>query len=208
MNKEKLRHLFLFMILGLIWSGCSKKSVEISDTSSAYLIETKAQIKNDGDTNSVTIEIALLPQQAIRMEISATLGVSVATVVMTPTQISYLLHSNKQFYTGPFHEKTLYPVFKKNIDPTILWRVVHDQVPQSAQLKCEVDADKRPLVCRDSEGTLVKWQYLADHRRRIDITSNRFEMRWLFTHQSVMSNYQNETFVLKKPSDYKEIIIR
>jgi len=199
---------FSLYLISLLFFGCAKQAVNLNESGAAYLLESKAQIRSSNETNSVNIEIALLPQKAARFEITATLGVGVATVLMTPQEITYVLHSTKEFYRGPFHEKTLYPIFKKNIDPQILWRIIHNQSPASAKIKCELDADKRPLSCRDSEGYTVKWVYEEPPRRRIELKSDNFEMKWLFTSQSYLGDYQNETFVLKKPDSYKEIIIR
>lgn len=207
-NKEKLGLLLFFLAVQIFISGCTKNVAQITEDGSAFLLESKAQIRNENDTNTVKIDIALLPQKALRMEITATLGVAVATVLMTPTEIRYALHSQKLFYVGPFHEKTLYPVFKKNIDPAILWRVVHNQSPASAQLKCTQDSQGRPLNCVDRDGSTVKWSYEEPPRRRIDIISNKFEMKWLITSQSLLNGSQNETFVLKKPEDYKEISVQ
>lgn len=207
-NKEKLGQLLFFLAGIFLISGCAKNVVQVANDGSAYLIESKALIRNNGESNSVRIDVALLPQKAVRFEISATLGVAVATVLMTPTEIRYALHSQKLFYTGPFHEKTLYPVFKKNIDPAILWRVVHNQSPASATLSCMQDAQGRPQSCTERDGGAVKWTYEEPPRRRIDIMSDKFEMKWLITSQTLLTGSQNETFVLKRPEGYKEISVQ
>lgn len=206
MNKEK----FLFNILAviLLFSGCSSQKIAQTSPEDAVLIQTKAQIKNDNETNTVKIDIALLPRKAIRLEISASLGVSVATVLLTPTEIAYALHSTKQFAVGPFNEKTLYPVFKKKIDPRILWRSINNQPMTNLNLKCEIDPEQRPLKCSATDGTQIKWSYDEPPRKRIDIISNRFEMNWIFREQNLLDGSQNETFVLKKPDNYQEIIIK
>src|SRR5262245_61025911 len=83
-NKEKLAGILVFIaLMGL--SSCVTQP-PAQTTEQAQLILTKAQIKNDQETNNVKIEILLQPRKAIRMEITATLGISVATVVMTPKQ--------------------------------------------------------------------------------------------------------------------------
>lgn len=208
MNKEKLIFcLFLVLLVLGVQSCISEPAVPIS-AGSPVLIDSKAQIKNDNDTNTVSIQIALMPQKAIRMEITATLGVSVASVLLTPNKISYALHSSKQFVEGPFHEKTLYPVFKKNINPQLLWKVIHSQSPADNNFKCELNAQSQPLFCKAQDGSTVKWLYENGLRKRIDIISDRFEMSWVFKDISPLSEYHNETFVLKKPEDYKEIIIK
>lgn len=208
-NKEKLGRVIVFCVLSLIsFSGCVSETVKPTSADQPVIFDTKAQIKNDSESNTVKIEIALLPKKAIRMEITATLGVSVATVLMTPNQITYALHSPKQFVIGPFHEKTLYPVFKKNIDPRILWRIINEQPFTNLNVNCSLNAESKPVVCNSTDGTTIKWTYEEYPRKRIDIISNRFEMNWIFKDLSLLNESQTETFVLKKPEDYQEIIIK
>ena len=208
MNKEKLVLLFTFSILSILFFSCTSRPIQPSGGSESILIQSKVLIKNDNESHTVKIEIALQPKKAIRLEITATLGISVATVLLTPSEITYALHSTKQFAVGPFNEKTLYPVFKKNIDPRILWRVINNQPMTNINLKCTMNADLKPVACVGLDGTTIKWTYSDPPRKRIDIVSNRFEMSWLFQDESLLIGSQNETFVLKKPEGYQVIIIK
>jgi hypothetical protein len=208
-NKEKFKFIIVFSLIIVInFSGCVSTPYKPTSENQAVIIETKAQIKNNGESNNVKIEIALLPKEAIRLEITATLGVSVATVLMTSKQISYALHTTKQFIIGPFNEKTLYLVFKKNIDPRLLWRIINDQAMTNINLTCSLNADSKPFLCNSADGSTIKWTYEDYPRKRIDIVSNRFEMSWIFRNKSPLNEAQNETFVLKKPESYQEIIIK
>lgn len=206
-NKEIRFVIFIYSLAFLVLMGCAG-APETPAAGEPLLIQSKAIIKDQNESNSVKIEIALLPKKAIRMEITATLGVSVATVLMTPTEISYALHTTKQYAAGPFNEKTLYPIFRKNIDPRILWRMINDQPMTNLNLKCAMNLNSKPVKCIAVDGTTFKWTYDEPPFKRIDIISNRFEMNWLFRGQSRIETSQNETFVLKKPDSYQEIIIK
>lgn len=207
-NKEKLFLILIFSFVGTVFFGCTSHPARQSSDEEPILIQSKALIKNDNESNTIKIEIALLPKKAIRLEITASLGVSVATVLLTPNEIIYALHSAKQFSIGPFNEKTLYPVFKKNIDPRILWRVINNQPMTNLNLKCVTDNESKPVTCVSGDGTTIRWTYDDPPHKRIDIISNRFEMSWLFKDQSLFTGSQSETFVLKRPDSYQEIIIK
>lgn len=222
-NKEKPISncilLFISLPFFVSWIGCVSQRIspgaDLSQPGSraAILIQTKAQIKSNNETNTVKIEIALLPQKAIRLEVTATLGVSVATVLLTPTEISYAMHSSKQFATGPFHARTLYPVFKKNIDPRILWRFIHGQSITNLNLtglnlNCVVNNELKSAKCTTSDGTTITCSYGESPYKRIDVIGNRFEMNWIFRDQSLLGESQDRTFVLKKPENYQGIIIK
>lgn len=214
MNKEKLICTFIILITSIFFVGCATQSLDTDPSrvqkndSELILIQSKAQIKNGNDSNTVKIEIALWPKNAIRLEITGTLGVSIASVLLTTTQISYALHTTKQYAVGPFHEKTLYPVFKKNIDPRIVWKFINNQPMTNLNLKCTKDEGQQLVHCLALDGTLIKWLSDENPRKRIDIIANRFEMNWIFRDQSPLSDSQNKTFVLKMPENYQEIIIK
>lgn len=201
----------VILVSFLILSACQSTSTTSRQNlgpQDALLIDSKAQIKNSRDSNTVQIEIVLLPQRAIRMEITGTLGVSVASVLLTPQSISYVIYPDKQYASGPFHAKTLYPIFKKNIDPLLVWRILHGQSPASELMTCENNVEQKPLLCSDGQGNRVKWIYEGARARRIDLTGDHFEMNWVFKSEKIFNSYHNETFVLKKPTGYTEIIIK
>ena len=214
MNKVKLKKIGIKIVLAAFFFGCATSRPDMQLPAKQFteedviLIQSKAQIKNNGETNTVKIEIALLPKKAIRLEITASLGVSVATILLLPTSVSYALHTTKQYAIGPLHEKSLFPVFNKNIDPRILWRIINNQAMTNLNLECQMNSERLPLKCVSTDGTSIKWTYEEYPRKRIDIISNRFEMSWIFRDQSVLKESQNKTFVLKKPEGYKEIIIK
>lgn len=202
--------LLLMLNAFLLWS-CSTTQISTTQVSSGtpILIESKARIKNNNEENNVQITMALRLNQVIRMEITGTLGYRVATVLMTPQKIQYAIHLNKSYYEGPMRPRSLYPIFKKNIDPILLWKIVHGANPQGADLKCSLDEKKRPILCLGSEDLTINWTYENDSlQRRIDLKRGPFEMAWIFKSQSLLAADQNETFVLNKPEGYKEIILK
>ncbi len=201
-------------ILIIILSGCATPQPGPSSgkMAEAVRLETKAQIKDlkKDESHNAKIEIVVLPQQAIRLEVTALLGVPVASIVLTPKLIQYALHTSKQFAEGPFSARTLYPVFKQNIDPRILWNVIHNRNPESADITCTKDAMGRPNQCLAANNIVVNWTYEANDRaqKRIEIKNSQFEMIWVFKSQNPFKMTQNETFVLKKPDDYQEIRLK
>lgn len=202
------------LILVFILAGCTTQpTVKVAGGVAPLLMETKIQTKDlkKSDTQTANLEIILLPNQAIRMEVTALFGYRIASVLMTPQKISYALHTSKHYVQGPFAAKTLFPVFKQNIDPRLLWKIAHGYNPESNDLKCVKDSVGQPVSCVSSMGgvtSTVTWTYENDFKKRIEIKNPQFELTWVFKKQTTMESYQTETFVLKKPEDYKEIILK
>lgn len=192
----------------MVLTGCKSEPEKVLSGDAGRLYDTKAQIKNGTESNTVKIQIALLPHKAMRLEVTATLGISIASVLVTTSQIRMALHNSKEFITGPLNEKTLYPVFRQNISPRVLWKIVHDENPAWTSLKCELNELKKPVICNGTDGTTLNYTYESAVQRRILIKNDKFEMDWIFKDQTQLPEYQNETFVLKKPESYKEIVIK
>lgn len=202
-----------FKLLVILWVtgsllSCGSESVQVVPASTPLLIETKAQVKNGTESNNVKIEIALSPNKMIRMEVTALLGYRVASVLLTPQKIQYAIHTNQTYGEGNFSARTMFPIFKQYIDPRIIWRVVNSQNPQSQELVCQTDELQRPISCIGPHESKVKWTYEEPPVRRIEIKSGKFEMNWIFKGQHILPESQTETFVLKRPEGYKEILLK
>lgn len=205
MKKIKLLFAGLFLIL---LSSCSQKEVNLTEAE-GISISTKAQLKNlqKGESHNVNIEIALIRNQAVRMDVTALFGYKLATVLMTPQKIEYLAYNSKSHVVGPFSSKTLFPIFKHNVDPNILWKAIHDQNPANSTLKCQVDSQQRPTICQEKD-LIATWTYQEPPQKKVIIKNSQFEMIWLFKNQTVLDSPQSETFVLKKPEGFREIVVK
>ena len=204
-----IKELIFYFIIILV-TGCATVQKPVNFKTQPLLIDTKVQIKDlrKDESHSAKIEIVLLTDQAIRMEVTALFGYPIASIVMTPERIKYALHTTKKFVDGPFTAKTLYPVFKQNIDPSILWNSIHSRSPKADNLKCQDDSQGRPSSCSNDDGVVVNWSYENQVKRRIDIKNQNFHMIWVFRDQKPMAATQYETFVLKKPEEYQQIQIK
>ena len=119
----------LLRLIGcLVLTGCATTHKNLDLKTQTLLLDTKVQIKDlrNDETQSAKIQVILLADQAIRMEVTALFGYAIASIVMTPNKIQYALHSSKKYVEAPFAASTLFPVFKQNIDPIILWNSVHN----------------------------------------------------------------------------------
>lgn len=189
-------------------SACASHSAKQIPAGTPVLLDTKVQIKSKNEKNNLNIEIVLSPGRAIRMEVTGTLGYRVASILMTPQSIQYALHASKSYYQGPFSARSIYPIFNQYIEPRILWKVIHDQSPQTARLVCQMDTSGRPSACQGEQNLTIKWTYQDPPQKKIELKNNAFELIWLFKERSLFSGSQTETFVLKKPDSYQEIILK
>lgn len=184
----------------------------VMNTEQQWIIESKAQItdKLKDENNSVTIEIFLQENKAIRMEISALLGYQVGSLLMTPQQLRYAIHPQKVFITGSMTGKTIKPLFKQEVDPYILWSIVHNESLvqrgfSCKQLSASLQSCKNSLakVEIEQKGDLNLEGLSMSHQKKVTLENSKLKMIWVFKSKEPHLGSRNETFVLSAPQEYK-----
>jgi hypothetical protein len=213
-----IKNLFLICFGFLIFS-CQTKPVGNQDSKSViWNLDTKAQItdKTNQSTNNVSIDIFLKKNEMIRMEVTALMGYDVGSLLMTRSALQYAVHPQKLFIQGPLAGRTLKPLFKQEIDPVILWSLVHNQSLKSRGFQCSATATLIE-VCKNNLATVEIEQRgeigsdgkSSDGQKKVTLENSNIKMIWIFKSiQMAPKAPQNETFVLNRPKEYKLITIK
>lgn len=212
-----IKKLFLLTLSYFIFACQTQPTVSSVDGSVIWNIDTKAQItdKAKDSTNSVSLDIFLKKNEAIRLEISATLGYQVGSLLMTRSSLQYAIHPQKYFIQGPFAGRTLKPLFKQEIDPLILWSIIHDESLQKRGFQCssagtliENCKNEFATVQIEQRGELGPNGRSVDGQKKITLENDHIKMVWIFKSREASDVSQNETFVLVRPKEYKLITIK
>src|SRR4051794_27615863 len=96
----------LLLLLPLLFLSCQttpKKGEMFTPTAPAVKWETKAQLKDfkQNKTDNLTIDIVAIKDSHTRIEVSATMGYPVASIVTSPKNLRMALYTQKKFYWGP-----------------------------------------------------------------------------------------------------------
>jgi hypothetical protein len=213
-----IKNLFIVCAIFLVL-GCETSKVISGDAALAvYFLSTKAQIndKTSDSSNGVTIDIFLKKNEAIRLEISALLGFQVGSLLMTRTNLQYAVHPQKYFIQGPLAGRTLKPLFKQEIDPQILWSLIHNESLKQRGFQCR-KLDSGTELCKNSQATVEIEQrgeigpggLSTDGQKKVTLENAKLKMIWIFKSIEALSrDSQNETFVLARPKEYKLITIK
>lgn len=212
-----IKKLFLINVCGVIFSCQTKPISGYAGGVSVWNITSKAQItdKVKDSTNSVSLDIFLKKNEAIRMEVSATLGYQVGSLLMTRSSLQYAIHPQKYFIQGPIAGRTLKPLFKQEIDPLILWSIIHDESLQKRGFQCTlagilIENCKNELatVQIEQRGEIGASGRSVDGQKKVTLENQTIKMVWIFKSREASDVSQNETFVLVKPKEYKLITIK
>ena len=198
---------FIIAMITLFLSACATKTVQQGAFQKAKW-ETKAQIKNlkDGKTQSVSIDIYAIKNQRARFEISAILGYQVASVVMSPSEISYAIYPRKVFYFGRNSENAFQQILNLPLYPMNLTHIAFDEPIQGPGWRCALTDQGLLSECENPQRQVsVSWSDRTDGKKKVFVRGPQFEMQWLFPTPQTEVEFKSGLFTLKQPSGFKAI---
>ncbi|QDK36275.1 hypothetical protein DOE51_01005 [Bdellovibrio sp. NC01] len=202
-------NLFFTAVVGVLTlSACATKPVQEGTYEKAQW-ETKALIRNlkEQKTQSVNIDIMAIKDQRARFEITALLGFQVASLVMSPQEISYAIYPEKKFYYGKSSESAVARMIGLPLHPMNLAYIAFDEPMRGVGWKCYA-ASGVLLRCENPQRQInIEWKDREQGQKKVVITAPQFEMQWLFKAPQTEVQFKNETFTLKQPEGFKAIQI-
>lgn len=202
----------LILILSLGFSGligCASKTIQSGSFQKAQW-ESKALIKDSkqNKNQSVSIDILAIKNDRARFEISALLGIRVASIVMSQREISYALYQQKLFYYGRNSETAFARVLDLPLHPMNLSNIAFDEPIRGVGWKCQLDATGMISACENPGRKLnVQWTERNQGGKKVVINAPDFEMIWIFEAPQTEVQFKNETFTLVQPQGFKAVQI-
>lgn len=203
---NRFNYFFMF-VLTLFLSGCVTKTVKEGAFQKAQW-ETKALIKNqkENKTQSLNIDIFAIKNERARFEITALLGFQVASVVMSPTEISYAVYPQKTFFYGRNTERAFANVIGMPLHPMNLANIAFDEPVRGPGWKCGLDPAGLIYQCENiAKQTRVEWLDRKEGQKKVVITAPQFEMQWHFEAPKTEVQFKPELFTLRQPQGFKAI---
>lgn len=200
--------LFLFAGVSLFISGCATSPPKIRETNFLNAKwESKAVIKNlkTGGVNSISIDIMAIRNSRARFEITGPFGIQVASLVMSPQDISFIYFPNKEFYYGKNSERALRALVDLPLHPMNLSYVAFDEPIGGPGWTCAAGVDHMVESCQQTQrGLRVKWVRNGEEKK-IVISTSDIEMSWFFKAAQTSVQFKPAVFTLAQPEGFKAI---
>jgi hypothetical protein len=199
-------------LLGLIFClsamGCATKTVLREGAYQKAQWETKAMIKDlrQNKNQSLSIDIFAIKNERARFEITALLGYQVASLVMSPQEISYIIYPQKKFYYGKNSEQAVQSIIGLSLHPMNLASIAFDEPVRGRGWQCNIDGKGLIASCENKErAMIVQWLNRSEGTKKVVITAPQFEMQWQFDAPQTEVQFKNELFTLRQPEGFKAI---
>jgi hypothetical protein len=208
---DLISKLIAILFCVVFFGGCSSttKKSNLSDikieNSAQGRWSAKAMINDLKKQNKNYLDLDIIARKPndLRVELSGTFGVSVATIVTRKNEISYALPRQKKFYYGLPSEHSLRPIFGFNLSPKIFVSIVFDEPLSDLRWQCTRNHMNKIEKCLNKELQInVVWQNLETGQKKILINNPDFEIQVVFKDFDPKVNIDEQTFVLKPPNDF------
>ena len=190
----------------IIFVGCAHKEFEYSPTDKASW-ETKALVKQvkTGQVNNVAIDVFAIKASKLRLEVTATLGYKVASVVLDKDHIQALVVPDKKYYEGFVTPDVIARVLKIPVHPNILYAMIFDQSLRGAGWVCHNDDKGLLKDCAFKDIMSLTWERLPPPQKIVHLKTKSVEMDWLFKTPDPKWEPKEEMFQLQAPESYESI---
>ena len=194
----------LALSIGVI--SCATKPVAFNAEKREGQWEAKAQIKNlsNGKTNTVSLDVASQKDEALRMEVTGAMGVSVASFLLKGSDVAYEIHTQKRHVSGPASDRALQPLLQVSVDPRWLYSVFFDEPLTAKDWTCEKGPDQLVASCeRAGEPMKIQWLERQGERKRVIISNAKFELQVLVKNFETKVQSPEKAFTLESHPNYK-----
>ncbi len=205
----------LISILAFV-EGCqtAPPKVDITPTSADGSWEAKALVvdrrKNKSNTLSVDF-VARQPRQ-MRMEVTTTIGVHLASFVLNGDRVAYSLSRERRFVTGPAEAAMMRDLIAMAIDPKVILDLLFDRMLNPTEWNCQVSETRLPQSCVNSNlaaasnGLIrIDWSERSQHKRVVKIQAPSADVTLVLREISSKVEIKDSLFTLQAPVGFRTV---
>jgi len=206
MMKKTLQALS-FMLL----SACATTpTVKLNSVNQGHW-RAKALIKDKAQSRSYIVNITFnaVKHEQARMDVISTLGTGVASLVVEPKEVRYILFDSKRFYFGLPQVDVMRPILALPFDPRWLNNLLFEEPIQGKGWSCEKNAEGWLESCRDTvSSTKITWSARQGEKKTVLIEHPKASVQINVNSFKPKVEDRKNLFVLEAPDGYQKLRVR
>ncbi|MDZ4678725.1 MAG: hypothetical protein SGI74_14605 [Oligoflexia bacterium] len=172
-------------------------------------------VERNGKSYKLKSDIYVLSGKTVRLDVTTTLDLPLASVLLNDQKIEYVLYRDKKYYSGKPNPHALDPVFPLSIDASTLISLLNEQSIKNAQCKTEAGFTSE---CAGSVGGaqyIVRWEkrattgLLAGRATKVilELPQRHVALKFYYTNwQKTVSNAER-LMVLQVPEGFQSFSV-
>lgn len=211
----KLHHYFkcLCLIGALFWlvscqTGAKKVAAEKGE---ALRFDARALIvdKTKKKSQLVHLEgVTVEKKSQIRLDISTSLSISLASLVIRKDKMEALLPQQKKFMRTQLDAKAFLPLLGVEFAPELLNAALFNQEVPGWNCQRENENKKQILACQNPDATkaeIIRWDWLPEDQKTVHIENSDYQIQIQFKEQESLPTLKPGLFKLKIPKGYAQL---
>lgn len=168
----------------------------------------KAMVRDlrKGKNTLLNLDILAREPSQLRMEITGSFGVHVASIALNGKEVRFILTQEKRFVAAPAGTDSFSRLVPVRIPPAALLAILFERQLPPADWKCERDrATQLARACEHrGEGVTVTWMERNGRNRRLKIAATEAEIEMVLDEARSKVELTDSAFVLTPPSGYRQ----
>lgn len=204
-----MRWFILAVALSALW-GCVSAPVRLNNVKEGHW-KAKALIRDKEQSRSYIVNLNLnaVRDERARMDVLSTLGTGVASLVVVPKEVRYVLFDSKRFYYGPPQPDVMRPILAIPFDPRWLHNILFEQPLTEKSWTCTKDGDGWLNECRDSvTGLKITWAEREGQKKKVMIEHAKASVQINVQSFQPKVEDRKNLFLLEAPNGYQKLRVR
>jgi hypothetical protein len=173
--------------------------------------QARALIRDKEQSRSyiVNLNFNAVKHERARMDVTNALGMGVASLVVTPKEVRYVLFDSKRFYYGKPQAEVMRPILAIPFNPRWLDNILFEEPIHGGAWMCKSGSDGLLETCVDSvSATRIAWSVRRGARKTIMIEHPRASIQINVQSFQPKVEDRKNLFLLEAPEGYQKLRVR
>lgn len=202
-----MKYLLVLLSLPIFLLGCQSSQKKLMNSSEGQF-RARALIKDLKQRKSfiVNLNFNVVRGQVLRLDVSSPLSQHLASFVVTPKELSYIMIPDKTFYLGKSKDNAMASLLPVPINPAWLENILFRKAFESKDWLCTQGKGDMVDNCENlKEKINIRWSQSENKKPRVDIKhpSGEIQMNFHMTQSKVEDGVSLET--LKAPKGFRTV---
>jgi hypothetical protein len=194
----------------LVFVGCRSAPMKLNDVQEGNW-HAKALIKDLAQSRSyiVNLNFNVKKSETSRMDVTTTLGMAVASLMVDNKEVRYILFDSKRFYFGPPQPGVMRPILAIPFDPRWIENVLLDLKIDDKGWTCNRDAAGWLQECQDAtSGLKISWSGRQGAKKTILIEHPKASVQINVQSFRPKVEDRKNLFSLEAPEGFQKLRVR